>query len=534
MPPDVAQIALEHHRAGRYRQAEAGYRAALAADPQNPEAAHWLGVLIFQAGRADEALPLLRRAAAARPDDPAYIHNLAQACLSCGRADEAIATFDQALRLAPTAPRVLVGAAIARLARKSDGDAAAALSLLDQAAAAGLDSPELHQHRAIALLLLGRADEAIESCHKAIDANPKYAEAHYHLAVSLRQKQQLESARQSMKTALELRPDYLRACQGLAFLEAEAGSFSKAVELFHRAIDLNPDSAESYQGLGTVLRQMGRQDEAIQAFMRAGRALKGELSPSPARTTPISSDIAAMEQRLTPTPQMANLHFALAVQANVPSPRVVPPDAVSTLFDRYADRFDTHLVDRLEYRVPEELADAVKATIQKAGPRQLLDVLDLGCGTGLCGPLLRPIARRLSGVDLSSGMLEKARSRGVYDRLIEDDIVSAMHKAQKSFDLLVAADVLIYIGDLVPAFEAASQCLRAEGLFAFSVEAGQGDRYQLHHASRRFAHSKPYIQHLAQIFGFREELFTSIIARKEGGRPAPAWARRRSIFKSER
>src|SRR4051794_31005155 len=99
MPQDPLQIALEHHRAGRFRQSEAGYRAIVDAGPDHPnyaDALHWLGVLTFQAGRAAEAAALLARAAAGRPADPAFHYNLGHACLAAGRADDAVAAFDRA------------------------------------------------------------------------------------------------------------------------------------------------------------------------------------------------------------------------------------------------------------------------------------------------------------------------------------------------------------------------------------------------------------------------------------------------------
>src|SRR5438309_403288 len=96
MPQDLLQIALEHHRAGRLRQAEANYRALLDASPNDADALHWLGVLLYQAGAAGEAIPLLQRAAELRPADPAFQHNLAQAYLSNGRPDDAVAAFGRA------------------------------------------------------------------------------------------------------------------------------------------------------------------------------------------------------------------------------------------------------------------------------------------------------------------------------------------------------------------------------------------------------------------------------------------------------
>src|SRR5205823_1798095 len=118
-----------------------------------------------------------------------------------------------------------------------------------------------------------------------------------------------------------------------------------------------------------------------------------------------------------------------------------PPSTMVALFDGYAEKFDEHLTGQLRYRCPELLHEAVARLNPGAG----LNVLDLGCGTGLCGPLFRPLAATLTGVDLSPGMIDKARRRGVYDRLDLEDLVTALRRAPGAVDLLLAADVLVYV-----------------------------------------------------------------------------------------
>ncbi|CAA9390002.1 MAG: hypothetical protein AVDCRST_MAG64-1141, partial [uncultured Phycisphaerae bacterium] len=224
----------------------------------------------------------------------------------------------------------------------------------------------------------------------------------------------------------------------------------------------------------------------------------------------------------------AKLHEALAAVTNLPPPSQASPAAVGDLFDRYADRFDQHLRETLGYRVPELIAAAVeqaRAAAGQARPAEPMDVLDLGCGTGLCGPLLRRMAGAglLAGVDLSPAMIERARGRGVYDRLEAADLLEALGKRPAAYDLLVAADVLIYFGDLTPIFEPAVAALRPGGLFAFSVEAGEGERFQFHPATRRYAHAEPYLRRLADIFGLRVVKLDPITGRTEAGKPVPGF-----------
>jgi predicted TPR repeat methyltransferase len=147
-------------------------------------------------------------------------------------------------------------------------------------------------------------------------------------------------------------------------------------------------------------------------------------------------------------------------------------------------------------------------------------VLDLGCGTGLCGLLLRPIARKLEGLDLSRGMIEMARQRGIYDDLNVGEIVSGLRARSAACDLVVAGDVFCYLGDLTAVFAAAAIALRPEGWFAFSVEESDTPDWVLR-ASRRYAHHHSYIRHLASQFGFDLIQVATQGLRKEAGKDLP-------------
>jgi predicted TPR repeat methyltransferase len=141
---------------------------------------------------------------------------------------------------------------------------------------------------------------------------------------------------------------------------------------------------------------------------------------------------------------------------------------VARLFDDYAWRFDKHLIKNLGYRAPALITEALSAV---APSRRFASALDLGCGTGFMGEALRGRVDHLVGVDLSAAMIAKARERGVYDRLVVDDALAMFEREpQASFDLIAAADALVYIGDLAPLFAAVARALAADGLFAFSYQ----------------------------------------------------------------
>ena len=194
------------------------------------------------------------------------------------------------------------------------------------------------------------------------------------------------------------------------------------------------------------------------------------------------------------------------------------------LFDRYADRFDQDLVGKLGYTAPELLRSAVDRVAPAAAG---LRILDLGCGTGLAGVAFKPLASLLAGVDLSPRMVEKARQRRLYDELTVGDVVEAMERAPGGWDLLVAADVLVYIGDLVPVFAAAARALPPGGYFAATVErlpgepaAPAGATFALG-PTRRYAHSEPYVRVTAEAAGFLIRLMEPCSPRREKGIPVP-------------
>lgn len=197
------------------------------------------------------------------------------------------------------------------------------------------------------------------------------------------------------------------------------------------------------------------------------------------------------QARLALAPEDPIQRYLLAALMREPLSRA-PQDYIISYFNKFAEFFDAQLVDVLGYTAPEDLHRLLAGT-----RRTFPDVLDLGCGTGLAGPLLQSLAGTLTGVDLSRKMLEKAEERRVYDWLIEGEILRTLECQPDCFDLIFAADVLIYFGDLVQLMSSVAQSLKPGGLFAFSIECTSDAGYTLL-PSGRFAHSPAYIEELAR------------------------------------
>ncbi|MFE0756013.1 methyltransferase [Inquilinus sp. NPDC058860] len=277
---------------------------------------------------------------------------------------------------------------------------------------------------------------------------------------------------------------------GLALLAD--GQPAEAAEAIRAAIEIDPGDVEIHYALGQALE--AADGDAATAYR------------------------AALE--LDPDDRMGAA-VRLALIGAAPVPAQLPEAHVRTLFDQYAPRFDTALVEALRYRGPELLRRAVDRTV----PEGRLDILDLGCGTGLAGIAFADRRRRLDGIDLSPGMILQAMARRLYDRLEPGEIVATLAEWPERYDLALAADVAVYIGDLAPLLAAARRVLRPGGLFALTLEAqddadGHGWRLGHHH---RYQHSAAYLRAAAAEAGFATVEIESAWTRTENKVPLPGW-----------
>lgn len=369
------------------------------------------------------------------------------------------------------------------LSRSQTGDWVTAEQLFEQALALVPNRPSVMQNLGIARVVLKRYTEAEPLLRATLDrdapASPEALGAWRALAQAQLALAQYQAALISLERCFDLGETSAVPRAQYAQCLSRLNRNAEAITAYQRAVQTDPQLPDAWTELGNEYRQVGRHEDAERCY-REALARGGD---------------AAM------------LHYFLAaMKGDAQQITATPPHYVRQLFDQYAEQFDDHLVRQLGYRGHERLIDLLPPGAGTRFPR----VLDLGCGTGLCGVHLRAnlLLRHdvLAGVDISPAMLEKARARGVYDTLHPLDIHEFLSTPpEQPFDLVLGADVFIYLGALDSVFAAMTQWLRPGGWLAFTVETPSAEPTPAQglelRTSMRYAHSPAYLRELAMRHG---------------------------------
>lgn len=371
-----------------------------------------------------------------------------------------------------------------------------AVQLIESALAVVPDYPDALNNLGNIHKECGRLAEAEASYRRALAAAPGHDNARANLAIVLEARDQLAEARATYEDLLMRAPHSAHGhwMFGLfLFQHPDAlADIEEAVVHFRRAVELGTDQLTVLRDLGVALYALGRSDEACDVY-------REWLRREPDNPVP---------------------RHMLAASGGATAPARAADAYVRQTFDAFAVDFDEQLVRYLDYRAPAAIVDCLREVLPP--PTGSLDVLDAGCGTGLCGPLLRPFARHLTGVDLSGGMLGRARQRGGYDVLDEAELTAYLAAHPDAFDLVVSADTLVYFGDLAAVTAATAAALHDGGWFVFSLEAMDGEGFELS-SSGRYRHSRAYTGRCLRAAGFDAVEVVADSLRKEGGQPVASW-----------
>ena len=326
-----------------------------------------------------------------------------------------------------------------------------------------------------------------------------------------------ENAKSQFEKVLMLDHTHREVNQYLANTLLEFSEHEKAMHYYFRQLEKNP-YFETYYNLGVLLMMKERLREALLYFDRATLLEPNDIATLLNRGNiylkqnelPLAMECYEKANQLKPND--AEITHILSALKQDSVANKAPDDFISHLFDQYAPYYDVHLTDRLEYDVPKKMLSVIQCETPHFS-EQKNKIVDIGCGTGLCGAIFKPFAKNLIGIDLSEQMLALAREKSLYDELIQEDIEVALEKFS-GVDLIVSGDVFAYIGELETTFKNAFNALVDHGLFIFTVEKTYEPTFILQ-PSIRYAHSKNYLESLIQRTGFELLRLDNLQLRKQ-------------------
>ena len=371
----------------------------------------------------------------------------------------------------------------------------------------------------------GRSEEGLDLLARALDLGPPQADRLNDLGNVLSQLERLDDAEAAFSAAEVLSPEDANLCNNLGSVLARLDRLREAEAAFCRALAIDTGFVPALNNLGDLCTRQGRTDEAAQYHCQA--FVSGPLDDKPKRMlgiayytlNRISEAAEVYRDWCAAEPHNPVARHLLAACSGQDVPARAEDAFVEAIFDEYAENFDTKLVQSLAYRGPEYIAVALAKHLPAHGG---LRVLDGGCGTGLCGPVLAPYAAHLTGVDLSANMLVRAETRGGYDKLVKAELGDYLASQDKTFDLIVIADVLIYFGALDGVLGAAAGALTGSGLLVFTVETQAADPRSPPYVikpSGRYRHAPQYIERCLVQHGLRLLSSDAVVIREESTLP---------------
>jgi len=518
---------LKHIQAGQFKKAEKLYPRIKNIDVQDTHLWRlFLGIHVHRSNFQD-AIHCCKNILKIEPNDFQATYNLAAALQNVNKIDEAILQYENCISMNPQYTNAYINCAyLYSLNRNLEKSIAYYQHILKK-----LDTPEIRMHYGIALIASDNNENAVQQFKYILRSDPKNKKALFYIAQCYYQIRNYGESERHYLFLLTLDSQDIKVINNLGRLYEENGKLDMAIEKYHQAVKIDSNNATVFRNLGKVLIRAGNLDDAEVAYNRSmeietehpetyfnlGKLYNDRNDPERSKeyfTKALSMDIAKHMENPD--------EFILAVKyflSNLEDPELFNEDKkafVADLFDGYAEKFDTHLVKSLQYKTPQIINKLLSSHIVNKDS----NTLDLGCGTGLCCEYLKSFSNKITGIDLSSKMIDKAHKTNCYDKLFVGEITEVVNQLNKPFDLIVAADVFVYIGSLEDIFEACNKKMRLDSYFIFSTEhlsdSLEGDFKLLD--SGRYKHSTKYLDQLKRKYGFTLIEHFFCVLRKENGK----------------
>lgn len=489
---------LQH--AGRLQEAKLAGIALLRAHPHDSKVLHLVGMIHAELGELDEAKFYLEQAKKFQPEHVAIAMHLASVLKGKELYQEAEQLFQDILSAHPDFAAAYNNLGTLYFAQARWHEAIVAFQKTIELQVDYLDA---YYNLGLSFNKLSQKDKAMREFKALLELNPQHVGARFQLASLLVERDQAREAIKHFNMLLAEYPFHFESLSNIAAAYLKLDFLNDAKSYYLKALDIMPEDTQIIFNLGVIATKQGRLQEAVDYYLQALK-LKPDWFDAHNNLGVVYLTLRDRQAALLHLREAALLHFreASRLQPNNEAVRhtvniltgdqsltASPPDYIRTLFDSYADHYDAHLVQSLQYRVPQQLYQLV---MKHTDTNTKKNVLDLGCGTGLCGEVFKSISCKLIGVDLSEKMLAIAKAKQIYDEVVEADLVEYLKQHPHEYDLIVAGDVLIYFGDLAAMCSAVSEVLQPNGYFVFNAEIHESKDYEMTD-SGRFKHSKQYI-----------------------------------------
>lgn len=527
------QQAVQRHKQGALEAAKLLYEQYLDGHPDDDDALHALGVLLAQQSQFSFAEEKINAALQKNPKQITYLNSLGNVYRHLKRYDDAVRCYRQAIKI--NSRYAIAHNNLGNVFYRQKKMHAA-----EQAYQKAISLQPNYHDAIINLSVLAdwylcnddyaKASRIFLQCFALLPDATDYL---FRAGIAFFKQNNLTEAKIHFENVLMRDHHYPEANQYLAHTLLGLQAFDQAIHYYYRQLEQQP-FFETYYNLGVLYQMKGRFKEGLSYFQQALLQQPNDTNTLQnmgqiyLKQNQLNDALRCYEIVLQKDPENIEARYVAAALRQENIPAQAPNTFISNLFDQYAAYYDQHLTKQLEYNVPEKLHQSLLLEYPNIQPNAW-KIIDLGCGTGLCGKYFKPLAHTLIGIDLSEKMLETAKQTQCYDQLIKDDIETGLAGMADS-DCIIAADVFSYIGDLSALFNTAKQALKKGGVFLFTVEKmitsdANPLFFQLTPALR-YTHHQSYLAALIQEHGFELLRMEKISLRKQRGK----WVEGYSVF----
>lgn len=505
------------HQKGELDAARTIYLHLLENDPRNPTVLHMLGILCAEENNYDAAQSYMRKALTLSPEDPTLYLHLANIF-------KAQALYDQAgkilLDLIERYPQFVPAYNNLGTVFYAQKKWSKAIKAFHDAIALQSDYLDAYYNLGLAYFKNKNAVEAINTFKALLELNPQHPGARFQLGLLNMNFHKYDQAIYYFEQMAQAFPFHFETQSNLATCYLKIGDLQQAKKYYLHALNIHKDDTQILFNLGVIATQQGLMQEAIKYYSQCV-ALDPDYFPAYNNLGVAAlalKDYVKAREFFIAALRLQSHNEAIKHTLNILSENKnitsSPIEYVQALFDGYADHYDEHLARSLNYEVPQLFKEVLQKHAHLAKPA---DILDLGCGTGLCATVWQD-RKRLTGVDISEKMLNVAGAKHLYDDLIRSDLLEFLQSTSRQFDLVTAGDVIVYYGELEGLFPLVAKVLRPKGYFIFNTEISKTVNYEMTE-SGRFVHSQKYIEALSALCHFQIVTLHEGLIRKQNNKP---------------